>query len=42
MLVFEGEFLKGKRLNGKYKQYKKGERRLEGEYANGEMNWNKL
>ena len=37
-LIFEGEYLKGKRWNGKAKEYYYGKLRFEGEYENGQRN----
>ena len=37
-LEFEGEYLNGKRWNGKGKDYYDGKKSYEGEYLNGERN----
>ena len=39
-LIFEGEYLNGKRWNGKGKEYDdKGRVKFKGEYLNGKKNW---
>jgi len=37
-LIFEGDYLNGKRWNGKGKEYFKNKLLFEGEYLNGEKN----
>ena len=41
-LLFEGEYLNGKKWNGKVKEYEYGKLLFEGEYLNGnKVKWHK-